>query len=279
MKSYTIGREETCNIVIPDASQMVSRLHATLTLDGSKMTITDSSSNGTYINGIRIAPGTPVPVTRKDVVSFAQVAELDWKQIPNPAKKTLWITLVVIVVLAAAGCGGWFFLQERKAKQEQADAAALAASQALAAQVDTLKSQVEKAFKAVESLKTSLAATKEECARKPENKLGKVNQLLAQVDEKIKGLDSEALQKSLDVVTQSLEDGAERTTQRADDLAALIATFNTGLEAARTQLDEARNLLSNIPDKVGAIKAKPAQAEVDPEPQAEPEQKQDSRVF
>ena len=35
----------------------------------------------------------------------------------------------------------------------------------------------------------------------------------------------------------------------------------------------------NIPDKVGAIKAKPAKAEVDPEPQAEPEQKQDSRVF
>lgn len=279
MKSYTIGREETCNIVIPDASQMVSRLHATLTLDGSKMTITDSSSNGTYINGIRIAPGTPVPVTRKDVVSFAQVAELDWKQIPNPAKKTLWITLVVIVVLAAAGCGGWFFLQERKAKQEQADAAALAASQALAAQVDTLKSQVEKAFKAVESLKTSLAATKEDCARKPENKLEKVNQLLAQVDEKIKGLDTEALQKSLDGVMQSLEDGSERTTQRADDLAALIGTFNTGLEAARAQLDEARNLLSNIPDKLGAIKSKPVKADVEPETQAEPEQKQDSRVF
>ena len=91
MKSYTIGREETCNIVIADSSQMVSRLHATLTLDGSKMTITDSSSNGTYINGIRIASGTAVPVTRKDVVSFAQVAELDWAQIPNPGKRTLWI--------------------------------------------------------------------------------------------------------------------------------------------------------------------------------------------
>ena len=115
MKSYTIGREETCNIVIADSSQMVSRLHATLTLDGSKMTITDSSSNGTYINGIRIASGTAVPVTRKDVVSFAQVAELDWAQIPNPGKRTLWIALAVVAVLAAAGCGYWFFQQDRKA--------------------------------------------------------------------------------------------------------------------------------------------------------------------
>ena len=88
MKSYTIGREETCNIVIPDSTQMVSRNHATLTLNGSKMTITDNSSNGTYINGIRIASGTPVPVTRKDVVSFAQVAELDWGQLAVAAGST-----------------------------------------------------------------------------------------------------------------------------------------------------------------------------------------------
>lgn len=275
MKSYTIGREETCNIVISDSSQMVSRMHATLTLDGSKMTITDSSSNGTYINGIRIASGTAVPVTRKDVVSFAQVAELDWKQIPNPGRRTLWIVVAVLAALAAAGCGCWFFLQDRKARQEQAAAETLAARQALAAQVDTLNSQVEKAFKAVEGLHTSLAATREECARKPENKLEKVKQLLAQAEEKAKSLDADALQKSLDAVKQSLEDGSEKTAQRVDELSALIQTFNAGLEAAWTQLEEARNLLSNIPDKAGAPKDKQAPAK----PAPEPGKKQDSRVF
>lgn len=277
MKSYTIGREETCNIVIPDSTQMVSRNHATLTLNGSKMTITDNSSNGTYINGIRIASGTPVPVTRKDVVSFAQVAELDWGQIPNPGKRTLWIILAVIIALAAVGCGGWFYLKNRQAQQEEAAAAAAAAQQALSGQVDSLKTRLERANKAIESLKTSLAATKEECARKPADKLSKVNSLLSQVEEKVNTLNSEPLQKSLDAVTQSLEDGSDRTEQRVKEMTSQLDAFMAEYEAARAGLEEVRNLLSAIPDKPGAPKTKPAKVEVAPE--QEPEQKQDSRVF
>ncbi len=277
MKSYTIGREETCDIVIPDPSQMVSRNHATLTLNGSKMTITDNSSNGTYINGIRISSGTPVPVTREDVVSFAQVVELDWKKIPNPGKRTLWIVLAIIAVLAVAGCGCWYFLGQQQAKKDKEAADALAASQVLAAQVDTLQAQVERAGKALEGLKTSLDAVKEECARKPAAKIAPVKTLLEQVEKKVTELDAESLTKSLGAVRQSLEDGSEKTEQRASELSAQISAFTAALDAVRTDLDAARNQLSAIPDASGAAKAKPAKTEQ--EPAAGPEQKQDSRVF
>ena len=88
MKSYSIGRDESSNIIINDPTQLVSRRHAILNVNGRKMTIVDSSSNGTYINGIRITPGVPVPVTRKDVISFAQVSELDSLEMyPQRVKK------------------------------------------------------------------------------------------------------------------------------------------------------------------------------------------------
>ena len=79
MKIYSIGRDINCNIVIDDNTDVISRRHATLNVSSSgKMTIVDQSHNGTYVNGIRIASNVPVPVTRKDNVSFAHVARLDW---------------------------------------------------------------------------------------------------------------------------------------------------------------------------------------------------------
>lgn len=84
MKVYTIGRDVSCNIVIDDRSDVISRRHATLTVASSgKMTITDLSYNGTYVNGIRISQNVPVPVTRNDNVSFAHIAQLDWNLVPN----------------------------------------------------------------------------------------------------------------------------------------------------------------------------------------------------
>ncbi len=175
MKSYTIGREETCSIVIPDSSQMVSRLHATLNVDGGKMTITDSSSNGTYINGIRISSGMPVPVTRKDVVTFAQVAELDWKQIPNTGLRTLWISLATVLVLAAVGCGLWFFLQDSKKKKEQAAADEAAAAQMLTSQVDSLTSAVNKICTAYDALAKEVEEVTQACAKKAPSQLTEVS--------------------------------------------------------------------------------------------------------
>lgn len=94
MKTYSIGRDLNCDIVINDSTDVISRRHALLNVTPSgKMTIIDQSSNGTYVNGIRITQNVPVPVTRKDIVSLAHVAKLDWNQIP---KSNQWVKYAII---------------------------------------------------------------------------------------------------------------------------------------------------------------------------------------
>lgn len=100
MKIYSIGRENECDIIINDASNVISRRHAMLTISRfGKMTITDQSQNGTYVNGIRISPNVPVPITRNDTISFAHIAQLDWRLIPNQFAKLLWWCLGSICAL------------------------------------------------------------------------------------------------------------------------------------------------------------------------------------
>lgn len=103
MKTYSIGRDVNCDIVINDSTDVVSRRHALLNITPSgKMTIVDQSSNGTYVNGIRIAQNVPVPVTRKDIVSLAHVAKLDWSQVPKSnqwTKYTIGSFIIIILVL------------------------------------------------------------------------------------------------------------------------------------------------------------------------------------
>lgn len=105
MKTYSIGRDLNCDIVINDSTDVISRRHALLNVTPSgKMTIIDQSSNGTYVNGIRITQNVPVPVTRKDIVSLAHVAKLDWNQIPKSnqwIKYLIWAVVAIIVIIAA----------------------------------------------------------------------------------------------------------------------------------------------------------------------------------
>lgn len=106
-KTLYIGRDPQSDIVIPDSRDIVSRCHAVLYIDGGKMFIEDRSKNGTYINGVRINIGTCVPISRKDNVSLAHVAELDWSRVPNPAKKT-WIILIVAAIVVSLGILSYF---------------------------------------------------------------------------------------------------------------------------------------------------------------------------
>ncbi|MCD8386885.1 MAG: FHA domain-containing protein [Bacteroidales bacterium] len=102
MKTYSIGRDPSNNIILSDPQQVTSRRHATLTVaDNGKMTIVDQSTNGTYINGIRMSPNAPVPVTRDDKVSFAHVANLDWNMVPkqrNPVMMGIYAAVGVILL-------------------------------------------------------------------------------------------------------------------------------------------------------------------------------------
>ncbi len=104
MKTYSIGRDVNCNIVINDNTDVISRRHAVLNVDSSgKMTIVDQSRNGTYVNGMRIAENVPVPVTRKDNVSFAHVARLDWNMVPKTYSPLMYVGIALLVALLAVG--------------------------------------------------------------------------------------------------------------------------------------------------------------------------------
>lgn len=112
MKVYSIGREVGCDIVINDSTDVISRRHAILNVTSSgKMTIVDQSHNGTYVNGIRISPNVPVPVTRKDNVSFAHVARLDWNMVPKTTSPAMYalMALAALVVIVVGFIGFNYF--------------------------------------------------------------------------------------------------------------------------------------------------------------------------
>ena len=105
MKIYTIGRGDTNAIHVDN--EFVSRQHALLKVYPSgKMEIIDKSSNGTAINGRKLKPNVPYRVRRKDVVTFAGQAHLDWKEVPDPLKtyKIAGLCLLIAAVLI----GGFF---------------------------------------------------------------------------------------------------------------------------------------------------------------------------
>lgn len=95
----TIGRGLHCDIVLHDATDVVSREHATLELDKSgKYYLVDTSRNGTYVNGMRIIPNQRVMVSRGDVISFAHVQTLDWNRVPRPSAVKSYLLYAAIAV-------------------------------------------------------------------------------------------------------------------------------------------------------------------------------------
>ena len=58
MKKLTIGRNNACDIIIPDTTDLVSRKQAVLTYSfWGKMVLYDTSNNGTYVNGQKLENG------------------------------------------------------------------------------------------------------------------------------------------------------------------------------------------------------------------------------
>jgi hypothetical protein len=100
-KVYTIGRSEECDIIIDDPSNITSGKHAVFRIDrNGRYFITDCSTNGTYVNGMKIQPNVAVSVSRGDSISFAHMVDFDWTLIPNETKKNLVILLSVIAGVA-----------------------------------------------------------------------------------------------------------------------------------------------------------------------------------
>ncbi|MGD0799753.1 MAG: FHA domain-containing protein [Terracidiphilus sp.] len=75
--SWVIGRGPTCDLVVPEAS--VSTRHCQLTLNADGYTLEDlGSTNGTFINGVRIAPAQPVSLAHGERVILGNQVPMPW---------------------------------------------------------------------------------------------------------------------------------------------------------------------------------------------------------
>lgn len=113
-KIYTIGRDEGCDIVIQDSTDVISRLHATIRVEpNDKIFLIDQSRNGTYINGMKMSSNVEIPVSRKDVISFAHIYNLDWSTVPKHKGgilKTILITLICLIIITGGTLAALKFL-------------------------------------------------------------------------------------------------------------------------------------------------------------------------
>lgn len=95
MKKLIIGRNNACDIIIYDTSDLVSRKQAVLTYSfWGKMVLYDTSNNGTYVNGQKMETGKGLRVTRKDKVNFARITDLDWNDVKDPYRKAKLFTAI-----------------------------------------------------------------------------------------------------------------------------------------------------------------------------------------
>lgn len=102
-KLFSIGTHLTNRIMINDGSNMVSRYHATLKIaPNGKMTISDHSANGTFVNGSRIPGNQDIPVKRRDRILFANRSPLDWSRIPG-TKLNPWYIIAPIAAVLVVG--------------------------------------------------------------------------------------------------------------------------------------------------------------------------------
>lgn len=124
MKRMIVGRGVDCDIVIPDEKDNVSRHHMVITFNLlGKMKVSDTSTNGTFINGNRMLKGASIPVTPADNIRLGDNWIFDWNLVKDPYKKTRVGILVGIILIILAGIGigvwCWHLEQVKKAEREQ----------------------------------------------------------------------------------------------------------------------------------------------------------------
>jgi len=75
--AWVIGRAQDCDLVVPEAQ--VSSHHCRLTHQASGFTLEDlGSTNGTYVNGVKIAPLEPVSVPHGARVTLGGQVIMPW---------------------------------------------------------------------------------------------------------------------------------------------------------------------------------------------------------
>jgi pSer/pThr/pTyr-binding forkhead associated (FHA) protein len=90
------------------ASSQVSREHATIAVNRKgAVFIMDHSTNGTFINGQKIAAFQFMPVKRGSKVTFGNSESLQWEKVPG--KRTNPLIFVVLSLVLIAGLAFWQF--------------------------------------------------------------------------------------------------------------------------------------------------------------------------
>lgn len=253
MKSYTIGREENSNIIISDPSKMVSRHHATLTVNGTKMTIMDHSSNGTFINGIKISSNTPVPVTRKDVVSFANIYDLDWSRIPNPANKIVAICCSAFIAIAAIVAATYYVVQHKEDVQDDITLA----EEAKAKEIERLTNEIKQFKVDLDTLEIRhkdvverLTKINELCDKKVDGKeLKEITKTIGNIESEVKSIDLLALRNSIERVEENLRDNVSDTPAR-------VQAVSENIKKYKTAISKITKSLSQVEEKIKGIKNK-----------------------
>lgn len=121
MKRIVIGRANDSDIIIPDESDNVSRHHAVITCRFfGKMTLSDTSSNGTFINDTKMLKGASIPVTRNDRILLGDSWVLDWNVVEDPYKTSRWLfyILTVLLLFSAIGLTVWRTYDSNNKKEE-----------------------------------------------------------------------------------------------------------------------------------------------------------------
>ena len=71
-RKFLIGREQDCQL--RPNSEMVSRHHCVFSVDDYSVRLRDlGSTNGTFVNGVRVAPQQLVAVKNGDVIRCGQI--------------------------------------------------------------------------------------------------------------------------------------------------------------------------------------------------------------
>ena len=135
---YIIGRESNSDIILWNEES--SRCHAQIRIDQKgKLWLMDMSTNGTFLNGMRISPNYEVEVSRKDEILFAGVEPLDWSRIPKQKNKLLWIILPIsIVVLVAIAVVLYCVLIPNGNTESECEVAPIATEAPKQSEVDTI---------------------------------------------------------------------------------------------------------------------------------------------
>lgn len=124
MKRITVGRGNDCDIVIDDNTDKVSRHHLVISVDFmGRMTVSDTSSNGTFLNGNKMLKGTSMPVTRKDTIRLGDVWEFDWNTVRDPyaRMRKFAAAAAAMLFLLCAGITVWSLINDSFDKENASE--------------------------------------------------------------------------------------------------------------------------------------------------------------